>query len=235
MHLSHFLPLLFSLATGALPSPNLSFHTTPLSSSLIPRTSTEPTALSILLTIAPSSTTCSSAPVPSECSTAANAAPYLISAMSAYNVTYPSELSALLSLIAYETANFQYNTNHFPAPGRPGQGTRNMQMAQYNLLYARSIPELTDSVNAITTSDSVDGLSDDELNAIRAVVLPDAYSWGSAAWFLTTQCGQDVRTALQTGGESGWEGYLGCVGTQATDDRKEVWERANQAFGITSS
>ena len=108
-------------------------------------------------------------------------------------------------------------------------------MAQYNLLYARSIPELAVGVNSITQADSVDGLSDDELNAIRALVLPDAYSWGSAAWFLTSQCGQDVRTGLQTGGESGWEGYLGCVGTQATDDRRAVWERANEAFGITGS
>jgi hypothetical protein len=155
--------------------------------------------------------------------------------MSAYNVTHPSELSALLSLIAYETSSFQYNTNHFPVPGRAGQGTRNMQMAGYNLLYARSIPQLGDAVNAITTADTVDGLSDDEVNAVRALVLPDEYSWGSAAWFLTSQCGADVRSQLQEAGEAGWEAYLGCVGTQATDDRKVVWERANTAFGISSS
>jgi hypothetical protein len=155
--------------------------------------------------------------------------------MSSYNITHPSELSALLSLIAYETANFQYNTNHFPAPGRAGQGTRNMQMAQYNLLYARSIASLGDQVDAITTADGVDGLSDDALNAIRALVLPDEYSWGSAAWFLDSQCGDGVRSGLQTGGEAGWEGYLACVGTEATDDRKAVWERANEAFGITGT
>lgn len=110
-----------------------------------------------------------------------------------------------------------------------------MQMAGYNLLYAHSIPQLGDAVNAITTADTVDGLSDDEVNAVRALVLPDEYSWGSAAWFLTSQCGADVRSQLQEAGEAGWEAYLGCVGTQATDDRKVVWERANTAFGISSS
>lgn len=157
--------------------------------------------------------------------------------MSKYNITYPSELSALLSLIAYETASFQYNTNHFPAPGRAGQGTRNMQMAQWNLLYARSIPELQGQADTIVGGAGVmgvDGLSDDQLNAVRALVLPDEYSWASAGWFLDSQCGADVRTQLQQPGEAGWEAYLGCVGTEATSDRKEVWERANAAFGIGS-
>ena len=107
-------------------------------------------------------------------------------------------------------------------------------MAGYNLLYARSIPALTAQVNAITTSDGVEGLSDDELNDIRALVLPDEYAWGSAGWFLSSQCGADVRSQLQQGGEDGWEAYLGCVGTEATDDRRVVWERANAAFGIAS-
>jgi hypothetical protein len=232
MRLVPLTPLLsLGIATAYPPTPL--YFKTPPSTDLSLRSS-PPTAVSILLQIAPSSSSCASAPIASECSTAEHAAPYLIGAMSTYNVSYPSELAALLSLIAFETSNFQYAINHFPAPGRPGQGTRNMQMANYNLMYARSIPALGAQLDSITTGNTVDGLSDDDLNAIRALVLPDEYAWGSAAWFLESQCGADVRNQLQQEGAAGWEAYLGCIGTDATDDRKAVWERACTAFGISS-
>lgn len=99
-------------------------------------------------------------------------------------------------------------------------------------MYARSIPALKPGVDAITTAEDATGLSDEELNAVRALVLPDEHAWGSAAWFLDTQCGQDVREGLEGEGEKGWEGYLGCVGTEVTQERRDVWERANAAFGI---
>jgi hypothetical protein len=152
--------------------------------------------------------------------------------MAAHNITTAPELAALLSLIAYESGDFQYNINHFPAPGNPGQGTRNMQMAPYNLLYAQSIPALATPLANITTASSAGGLTDDQLDAIRALVLPDDYTWGSAAWFLTSQCAS-IRPALQAGGQDAWEAYLGCVGTTATSDRLAYWTRANQALGIS--
>lgn len=194
--------------------------------------SAPPSALSILLAIAPSSSTCVSAPIPSECSTAAHAAPYLITSMSAHNITHPAVLAALLSLIAFETGEFKYNTNHFPAPGRPGQGTRNMQTARFNLLYARSMPELRESVEGIVLGREVEGLSDEEVNAVRALVLPDRYAWGSAGWFLNTQCSREVREGLEMKGEEGWRAYLACVGVEAEEGRREGWERARGAFGI---
>ena len=104
-------------------------------------------------------------------------------------------------------------------------------MPNYNLLYAKSIPALATQLSAITTASSTEGLSDDQLNAIRALVLPDQYAWGSAAWFLTTQC-TSARAALQAGGQAGYEAYLSCVGTSATSDRLAYWTRANSALGI---
>ena len=188
-------------------------------------------AASMLLAIAPTSGSCANAPAAGECATNVDAAPFLIKAMSQYGITSPPEIAALLSLIAYETGDFKYNTNHYPAPGRPGQGTRNMQMANYNLMYAQSIPALSAQLSAITTATSTSGLSDDQLNAIRALVLPDEYSWGSAAWFLTTQCAS-TRAALEAGGQAGYASYLSCVGTSATSDRLAYWTRANTALGI---
>lgn len=107
-----------------------------------------------------------------------------------------------------------------------------MQMANYNLLYAQSIPALSHNLSAVTTATSTAGLSDDQLNAIRALVLPDEYSWGSGAWFLTSQCA-GIRSQLQAGGQAGYESYLGCIGTSVTDDRLAYWKRANIAFGIS--
>ena len=106
-----------------------------------------------------------------------------------------------------------------------------MQMPNYNLLYAKSIPALATPLAVITTATSTDGLSDDQLNAIRALVLPDQYAWGSAAWFLTTQCAS-ARPALQAGGQAGYEAYLSCVGTSTTSDRLAKWTLANNALGI---
>jgi hypothetical protein len=187
-------------------------------------------AVAILLAIAPTSNSCDNAPAQGECATAAQAAPWLISAMANYSVFSRPELSALLSLIAFETADFKYNINHFP--GRAGQGTRNMQKAQFNLEYALSIPALVPKVQAITTATSTTGLSDPQLNDIRALVLLDEYSWGSAAWFLTTKC-ESIRQQLQAGGQAGWSAYLGCVGMTVTSDRMAYWTRANTAFGIS--
>lgn len=202
--------------------------------SATPLTTRQTSAASQILQIAPTSITCVGAPFASECATAAQAAPYLISAFQNYSITSTSQMAAVLSLQAFETGDFKFNINHFPAPGRPGQGTRNLQMPAYNLLYARSIPALLPAVEAITTSTSVDGLTDDQLNDIRALVLPDEYSWGSAAWFLTSQCGEDVLSAMETPGEAGFNAYMGCVGTASTSDRLAYYTRALQAFGLSS-
>ncbi|RDW88159.1 hypothetical protein BP6252_00191 [Coleophoma cylindrospora] len=219
--------LLAGLTIGAaIPSGSFSFGGPALSRRAA-------TAASQILQIAPTSNTCSGATYADECETAAQAAPYLISAMQTYSITSAAEIAALLSLVAYETGDFKYSTNHFPSPGRPGQGTRNMQMATYNLLYAQSISALSTQVAAITTATTTAGLSDDELNAIRALVLPDQYSWASAAWFYTSQCSSSVRTQVQAGGQAGYEAYLGCVGTTATSDRLAYWTRANTALGLS--
>jgi len=201
------------------------------SSLLFHRQATNSAAAQLLI-IAPTSNTCDGAPYPDECETATTAAPFLIDAMQTYAITSPVEIAALLSLIAYETGEFKYAINHYPAPGKPGQGTRNMEQAAYNLEYAISIPALRSAALAIAPASTTAGLSDDDLNQIRALVLPDKYSWASAAWFLTTQCA-GIRSQLQAGGQAGWEAYLGCVGTTSTSDRLAYWTRANTAFGLS--
>jgi hypothetical protein len=189
----------------------------------------EATAASIIQQISPASASCAGAPAAGECVTADQAAPYLISAMVNYKLYSPGQIAAVLSLIAFETGDLKYNKNHYP--GRPGQGTRNMQMPQYNLLYARSIPELAPMANAITTG-SADSLSTDQLNSLLALVLPDQYSWASAAWFLTSQCNPSVASGLESATDAAYSAYLSCVGTAASSDRMAYWQRAKAAFGL---
>ncbi|KAJ5663675.1 hypothetical protein N7507_004406 [Penicillium longicatenatum] len=178
-----------------------------------------------IIDIAPTSKTCDNPPAEGECATAEQAAKFASQSFDNYQVTSKAEQAAILSLMAFETDDFKYNKNHFP--GVPGQGTRNMQSPDYNKKYANSISALKDKVAEVSNSpaDLLDLLREDE-----------TYDFGSGAWFLTTQCSEDVRSALQAGDESGWKKYISeCVGTTVTDERKEYWQRAVKTLGVTDN
>jgi hypothetical protein len=102
-----------------------------------------------------------------------------------------------------------------------------MQSPTYNDKYAASIPALSEQYASATGN----------VSAILDLLLTDeTYDFGSAAWFLTTQCSDSVRAELQKGSESGWEGYISsCVGTTVTDERREYWQKAGGALGVSSS
>ncbi|GKT42260.1 uncharacterized protein ColSpa_02441 [Colletotrichum spaethianum] len=219
MILNGFLPVSL-LASLALASPILTIRNN--------------NATDIIAAVAPKSVSCAGVTdFPDECATANHAAQYIPAAFQKYGIYRPGEIAGVLSLMAFETGDFRYSRNHFPAPGRPGQGTRNMQMPSYNLMYALAIPELKDNATAIAGG-VTDGstLSDDKKNAILDLVLPDDYSWGSAAWFLSTQCDQGVRDGLADGTVKGFTLYMECIGTSGTEDRVEYWTRAKAAFNM---
>ncbi|KAK1980312.1 hypothetical protein LZ30DRAFT_595031 [Colletotrichum cereale] len=189
-------------------------------------------ATAIIVAAAPKSVSCDGVTdFPEECATADRAAKYLPAALQKYGIYRPGEIAGVLSLMAFETGDFRYNRNHFP--GRPGQGTRNLQMPNYNLMYALSIPELKDKATEIAAG-ATDGasLSDDQKNAVLDLLLPDDYSWGSGPWFLATQCDQDVRDGLAAGTVKGFTLYMECIGTSGTQDRVEYWTRAKAAFNL---
>lgn len=182
-------------------------------------------ATPIILAIAPGSKSC--AADNKECRTAEQASPFLASAMSRYKLYNVNEMAAVISLMAFESVDFAYKTNQFP--GRPGQGTANMQMAEFNLKYAKSIDKVKDKVADIS---SVDGLSDDKLNEIRALVIDDEYNFASGPWFLTTQCEPSVREQLRNDIDKGFAAYMSCVGVTVDEDRTAYLERAKKAFNI---
>ncbi|KAI1326274.1 hypothetical protein F5Y16DRAFT_232763 [Xylariaceae sp. FL0255] len=183
-------------------------------------------AADIIGMIAPDSKTCAAGN--SDCRTNVQAAPYLIAAMAQYGLKYPGQIAAVLSLTAYESDNYAYK--HNISPGRPGQGTSNMQMINYNIEYANSIPALKSAVAGIAGGNPT---TPEDENALLALVEPDEYNFGSGPWFLTTKCSPSVVTGLQNGTTAAFEDYMTCVGVSLTDDRKAYWTRAQQAFGLS--
>jgi hypothetical protein len=203
---------------------SLALAATALAMPVNPIASRQDTAASIIAKIAPVSATAACTET-TECRTAEQAAPFLIAAMQKYGVYSTAEIAAVLSLMAYESDNFAYK--HNISPGRPGQGTANMQMINYNILYANSIPELAPKVAALGGTTTTD-----QMNSLLALVTDDNYNFGSGPWFLTTQCAS-VRTQLQTSPDAGFSAYMACVGVTLTDDRTAYWTRAKAAFGLS--
>ncbi|KAF7543932.1 hypothetical protein G7Z17_g10342 [Cylindrodendrum hubeiense] len=182
-------------------------------------------ATTIIAEIAPGSESCASDNA--DCRTAAQAGPWIADAMCKYELYSVNVMAAVIALMAFESVDFAFK--HNISPGRPGQGTANMQAATYNLMYAKSLDGVKDQVADV---DSVDGLSDDKLNEILALVTPDKYNFGSGPWFLTTQCDASVVTALKADIDTGFQSYMECVGTTLTDERTAYLTRAKEAFGI---
>ncbi|KAL9022145.1 MAG: hypothetical protein Q9185_000659 [Variospora sp. 1 TL-2023] len=180
-------------------------------------------ALPSLLTMVPKASTCAGAPSPAECKTADEAAPFINQSFRTYAITSPGEAAAIISIMAFESGDFKYNINHFP--GTAGQGTRNMQYPEYNLKYAQSIPELKDKLAAAGT---------DPKAVLALLTANGAYDFGSAAWFLKTQCSDTIRGGLKSGSLAGWQAYITqCVQTTVTPDRQAGWEKVAKALGLS--
>lgn len=169
-----------------------------------------------LLQIAPNSASCTSATYQDECHTATQALPQILASFQKYDITHPAVQAALVATMAYESAEFAYNRNHFPAPGRPGQGTKAMMMPQFTAEYAASLG-LPSTGDAQTVADGVEQID---------------YTFGAAAWYLTTKCDYSIREGMWGGSESAWETYVTqCLGTTVDSQRKAYWEKAVAALG----
>ncbi|KAI4739029.1 hypothetical protein E4T50_10533 [Aureobasidium sp. EXF-12298] len=169
-----------------------------------------------LIAIAPESASCTEAPYPVECATATDASHWINLAFRSFGIHSFGTQAALLSLILYESGSFKYNINHFP--GVPGQGTRNMQSPASNLKYARWLA---------TNMTDPDEAEKEGPVQVLALVNGERWSFASAAWFLATQCNEEIGQGLATSTEEGWNTYLTeCVGTTVTDDRTAIWKKA---------
>lgn len=184
--------------------------------------------VAIVKEIAPESESCQAG---GECRTAEQAAPFIEASLKKYSITHPNVQAAIIALMAFESVNFEYK--HNVTPGRPGQGTANMQMATYNLMYANSLPEVKTKVAAAGYT-SVDAMTDAQLNEMLGWVTVDEYNFGTGAWYLTTQCPATIREALIADIDTGFATYMSdCVGVEVTDERTAYLTAAKEAFSLT--
>ncbi|KAL1716895.1 hypothetical protein EV715DRAFT_254455 [Schizophyllum commune] len=179
-----------------------------------------------LLAMAPNTNSCVGAKYPDECRVASQAAQPILDSFATYALNNTNEQAAVISLMLYESGEFKYNWGHFVAGETvhtPGKGTRNMQSATYNEMYARELFG-DDKVNAANSTGGADG--------ILELVSPDGPSFGSAAWFLTSQCDEAVRKGVQSGTQDGWSVYItDCIGTTVDQGRIDYWNKAKEALG----
>ncbi len=178
----------------------------------------------LLSQIAPATASCSGADFPEECADAATAATALNKSFDTYGIKTVGEKAALIAYTLFESGNYKYNKNHFP--GRPGQGTRMMAMPNYIAKYATAVA----GADAYAAASAVGG--DAGLNAVLALVnSDDEKSFGSAAWFYSTQCSADVKAGVAAETIDGWHNFLTvCVGTGLDPTRDTPWVAAKAAI-----
>jgi hypothetical protein len=128
--------------------------------------------------------------------------------------------------MAFESGDFKYAIHHFPGPV-PGQGTRNMQSAAYNLKYAQSIPALAGLLPAAKAAGG---------NAVvNMLVQYSNIDFGSAAWLLTSQCEPGVVSGLAAGTPAAFAAYVKCYGGTLSDELKAYYTRGLAALGGKAS
>ncbi|EMD86593.1 hypothetical protein COCHEDRAFT_1115009 [Bipolaris maydis C5] len=171
----------------------------------------------VLREIAPKTESCEDAAFPEECADATRAARAINKAFETYGISSLGERVGLVAYMLFESDDFKYNRNHYP--GRPGQGTRMMAMPSFVKSYAESVA----GPDAVAKAEAAGG--DAGLDAVlRLANCNDEKSFGSAAWFLSTQCTGSVRDGLATRGKSGWHDFLTtCVNTTVTAERDTRW------------
>lgn len=181
------------------------------------------TAVDAILAIAPNSGTCDGS---ADCRTAAQAAPFLIQAFQDYKVYQAGQIAAVLANMAFESEQFKYK--HNVSPGRPGQGTANMQSYTNNLEYAKSIPAIQSKASSFTANSP-----DAQKNELLAMLTDDKYNFGSGAWYFSTKCDQAVKDELAKGSDKGFKDYVTeCVKVDLTSQRNGYWLAAKKAFGL---
>ncbi|RYP76366.1 hypothetical protein DL771_001805 [Monosporascus sp. 5C6A] len=186
-------------------------------------------AAEIIAQVAPATISCDLAKTP-DCRTNVEIAPHMVRSFQKYGVVNAGEIAGVLALTAFESVDYKYKRNQ--SPGRPGQGTANMQMFPFNLEYARTFDELAEQVAALGPISEAEGEDDDKKNQLLDLVVPDERNFGSGAWFLSAKCTSDVRDQLQTGTDAGFAAYMGCVGVQVTPERDAYWQRAKRALNL---
>lgn len=74
------------------------------------------------------------------------------------------------------------------------------------------------------TIDNMGGVPAADQKAIRALVLPEKYTYAAAMWYLWNECKAEMVIKLAEGGLEAFKEYIvGCINTPVGDDRVKKW------------
>ncbi|KAF3932565.1 hypothetical protein ABW20_dc0105291 [Dactylellina cionopaga] len=187
----------------------------------------------IIVGIAPDTASCANRDsFAGECRTAKQAAPFIAQSFSKYKIETVGEAAAILSIMLYESGGFQYNRNHFPEPGRPGQGTKAMLMPNFIVAYAQTFGS-TDSIAPKLNAGNINDQSDDIKNKVLALVQGDDKTFGSAAWFYATNCSDSIKAGLRQSPVTiaAWQQYIEKCVVTGVEDRQAGFVAAVKGLG----
>ncbi|KAJ2450969.1 hypothetical protein EV183_003929 [Coemansia sp. RSA 2336] len=147
----------------------------------------------------------------------------LNNAAKTYGITDRNEMVAIVSLMAFESESWKYNTNVYP--GRAGQGTKAMLMYNFIYEYAKELyPDKVQDAWASTDSSST-------MNQVRELVLNDNDSFGSGFWYLVKKAPSYHNTQKLDGSLDSFKQYCEtAVGASWDDSRGQLWETVNKAL-----
>ncbi|KAF2675116.1 hypothetical protein BT63DRAFT_28936 [Microthyrium microscopicum] len=170
-----------------------------------------------LLIAMPGSSTCSGKPT--GCLTNTIAAPLLASGFSKYGLNSKGAQAAALAIISFESNDMEYDTN---LVNTGTQGTFNQMTAKFITLYANA---LYGSSAKSAVADQIAQINDNKADSL-----------GSAAWYMSTQCPDTVKSFASASGSAAdavYSTYItSCVGTTMTDGRMAAWTKAKTALGV---
>ncbi|KAI5284370.1 hypothetical protein KEM54_001388 [Ascosphaera aggregata] len=162
---------------------------------------------SLVRALAPNTKQCGEPSSIFTCRTAKQAVFPILASFFRYNITTATEKAALLSTIIIESDELQYDVSQ--ENPTIGQGTRNMQMPEFNKEYAASL--IQTRRDQLETHQRLYGWANDDnmgvdlnvdimspMEILDFLNSEDEYSFGSAAWYMTHHCDAETLNNLRT-------------------------------------
>ena len=192
-------------------------------------------AVDHILNIAPTASSCD--PNQTECTTAQDAAGPLVFAMHHYGIMDAAAIAAILTTIAQESGDLKYKRNHYPPPGRPGQGSSNMQNYRFNYEFALETDRLKDQLAAIDGAHPDSNPSNETMNAVLDLIISNTtYNFMTGPWYYNKYCSDEIKAGFRSQADldATFKHYQNdCIGVVPIEEsRMDKWAKARESFGL---
>ncbi|KAJ1665291.1 hypothetical protein IW140_000645 [Coemansia sp. RSA 1813] len=155
-------------------------------------------------------------------------------ALAKYNITRRADIIAILSWMVFETASWKYYRNHFPEPGKPGQGTRTMMSWDFVSKYAKSLYPCKYGIAIGDNAANASVATDAQKTNVLDLVTNNDDAFAAGFWFLVNQSGSYyIDETLKDGDNSTFIEFnkeILYVGDADMDERVAVWDTVKEGI-----